>query len=291
MSLGPQLLRPQWGKRLGESALVTVPLLFIVVFLAVPLIQILLMSWDSGASGTGGLANFVDKINDPAVRTSLVRTFKASCVIVVLCLLLAYPLAVILTTTGSNLVRSMIIFAVVAQLFVSVVVSSFGWVILLSPTGPVQDILGVAGSESVQLLYNSGAAIAGMVQILLPFMLLPIWSSLRGLDKDLLAAARLLGAKEVSIFGRIMLPLSVPGVFAGIAVVFAASMSGYVTPLLLGGPVDGLWTSVLITNDVLAYNDRQSAATTSVIYLLLLAVSLLLIGAVERRILRYRVEK
>jgi putative spermidine/putrescine transport system permease protein len=290
MPLGPQLLRPQWVRRFSASALVVVPLLFIVVFLAVPLIQILLMSWNSGPSGAGGLTNFVDKIHDPAVRASLVRTFKASCIIVALCLLLAYPLAVILTTTGSKLVRSIIIFAVVAQLFVSVVVSSFGWVILLSPTGPVRDILALAGLESFQILYNSGAAIAGMVQILLPFMLLPIWSSLRGLDKDLVDAARLLGANEVSVFGRIMWPLSVPGVFAGIAVVFAASMSGYVTPLLLGGPVDGLWTSVLITNDVLAYNDRQSAATTSVVYLLVLAISLLLIGAVERRILRYRAE-
>lgn len=273
-----------------SRVLSALPFIFIAVFLGIPLVNILQLSLESSASTDGGLKNWTDQLQNEAVRASLVRTFTASCIIVALTLALAYPLAVILTTTRWKALRTFLIFAVIAQLFVSVVVSSFGWVILLSPNGPVEGVMNSIGLGSVQILYNAGAALVGMVQILLPFMLLPIWSSLRALDPDLLDAGRLLGAREFTLFMRVMLPLSVPGIFAGMAVVFAVSMSGYVTPLLLGGPVDGLWTSVLITNDVLAYNDKQSAAATSLVYLLVLALGLLLLAVVERRLAPFRVK-
>lgn len=258
------------------------PLIFAVIFLIIPLVRIAKLSFTSGgAEGSG--SGFASQLSSPVVRETLWRTFAFSCGVTALCLVLAFPIAYILTTTASKMIRTAIIVCVVAQLFVSVVVRSFGWVILLSNGGPVQRVLDFVGLGNVGLLYNSGAAVVGMVQTLLALMLLPIWASLRGLPRNLIPAARVLGSRGHTVFFRVIWPLVIPGVFGGVVIVFASSMSGYVQPLLLGGPVSGLWASVLVTNDVTINNDPSAAAVLSMLYLAIMVVCLVALGAAERR--------
>ena len=119
----------------------------------------------------------------------------------------------------------------------SLLVRTYAWLALHGRNGVINRLLLEWGviSEPLRLLYNFGGVLVGMVHVLLPYMIFPIYAAMVRIDRDLLLAAEGLGAGPVSIFWRIYLPLTLPGVFAGCALVFILSLSAFVTPALLGG--------------------------------------------------------
>lgn len=152
------------------------------------------------------------------------------------CLMTGYPVALYLTRVSSR-ERAILMLLILSPLLVSVVILSFGWIIILSPTGMINWVLRGLGitEDRFQLRYTEAAVVMGLAHVYYPFMVLAIYNSMRNIDPAVVRAARSLGASRLRAFWRVVVPLSVPGALAGSFIVFALSVSSFVTPTLLGG--------------------------------------------------------
>ncbi len=189
------------------------------------------------ATGAGiTLTNYIEAISDPVTMASLARSLVLGLCVTLLCLLVAFPLALHLAHVSQR--WHVLFYAfIVSPLLVGVLVRNFGWLIILSAGGPLNRLLLAAGliARPLQLLFAPGTIVLALVHVFIPFMVLPIAGALRAAPPELAEAAASLGAGSVRRFWRITLPLSFPGVQAGVILVFVLSVSAYVTPALLGG--------------------------------------------------------
>ncbi len=172
---------------------------------------------------------------EPLYLTILARSVVEALVTTVLCLLLGYPVAYVITRAGEW--KSLALFGVILPFWTSFLVRTFAMIFLLRDTGLINTLLLWSGlvSEPLPLLDTPFAVLVGLVYGFLPFMVLPIYSSLEKLDLTLLEAAEVLGARPSSRFFRVTLPLSMPGVVAGCLLVFIPSLGTFLTSDLLGG--------------------------------------------------------
>ncbi len=207
------------------------------------------------------------------------RTFWISLVVMLVCLVLGFPLAYLLAslpTSRSNL----LLILVLLPFWTSLLVRTTAWVVLLQSQGVVNDLAVFIGlwSERVQLIHNRTGVYIAMVHILLPFMVLPIYSVMKGISPTHMKAAASLGAGPVRAFLKIYLPQTTPGVGAGCLLVFILSLGYYITPALVGGPKDQMLSYFIafFTNETLNWG---MAAALSVI---LLALALALFGVYNR---------
>jgi ABC-type spermidine/putrescine transport system permease subunit I len=224
-----------WARRWRREAkliLLAVPaLLFLAVVLFVPLFDLLSLGV---ASGT--FAPYRHALGDTLYLTVIGLTFAIALATTAICLLLGYPVAYLLATSG-RLVAAVGFVCVLLPFWTSLLVRTYAWIALLGRNGVINRLLLEWGliSEPLRLLYNFGGVLVGTVHVLLPYMVFPVYAAMVRIDRDLLLAAEGLGAGPVSVFWRIYLPLTLPGVFAGCALVFILSLSAFVTPALLGG--------------------------------------------------------
>ncbi len=208
----------------------TVPALVVLLLvMAIPLGVIVLRSF---IEPEPGIANYVWFFNTKVNVTVLLRTFSIAFWVTLCCVIAAYPYAFAMSVAGPRL-RLVLIMCVLVPFWVSGVVRTLAWVILLQDSGVINRILLSMGFEKVRLIRTQLGVTIGMTQILLPFMIMPLYSVMRGIDLRLLQAARSLGAHPVKTFFQIYLPLSLPGVFAGATIVFILALGFYITPLLL----------------------------------------------------------
>lgn len=198
-----------------------------------PLAKVL---WISVTDPTPGFGNYARFFTSESVHKVLLVTLRICVITTAITLVLGYVLAYAMVQAKGAWLRGLTFF-VLLPLWVSVLVRAFSWVALLRSNGVINQALLAAGviSEPLALLRNELGVIIGMVHYMVPFAVLPLYSSMRGIDLRLIAAARLLGASPASAFRRIFLPLSMPGVVAAGVLVFIFSMGFYVTPALLGG--------------------------------------------------------
>ncbi len=219
--------------------------------------------------------NYLKLLTDPYYLDLLAETLKLSTLASVSCLVLAMPVAWTLRLAPSR-AQGLILLGLLAPLLVSVVVRSFGWVVLLGEFGLLNaalQALGADGPESQRThLYTEAAVLAGLVHVFLPFMVLAIYGALQKLDLQLLRAARSLGANRTRAFLAV-LPLSVPGMVAGVATVFALTAGSYVTVAVLGGNGVRVLAVVAYEQAISGMNWPLSSAIGLV---LLLATTLLL---------------
>jgi putative spermidine/putrescine transport system permease protein len=260
-------------------ALLLFPALAVLLgFFALPMIFILLTSVRA-ADGTGlDFSRYVAFFSDAYLLEILGRTMAISLVVVLCTLVLGYPLAYWLVRTKSRLrmlYRALVFF----PLITSSIVRTFGWIILLSNNGFVNNILGLFGFEPTQFLYRSLGIVVGLTHVMLPFMVLTLMSALSNIDPALEQASRSLGASPWRSFRRIVIPMSIPGVTAGSLLVFALSASAFVTPALLGGVQAPVMATLIYRQAVVVY-DLPSAAASAI---LLLCISMILV------ILYYRI--
>lgn len=217
-----------------------VPVVLLVVgFFFVPYMQITLISFRAETPGEPfggalGLSNYTELITDSFTWTVMWRTVLLALITTVVCLILGYPLAYQMARSTGR-VRAVLTALVLAPLLLGVIVRSYGWIVILSDNGPVNDVLESIGVGRRRLLNSEAAVIVGMVHIYLPFMVLSLSASLQSIHVNLEQAARSLGARPLGVFRRVIWPLSRPGVAAGCAVVFVLSSSAFVIPTLLGG--------------------------------------------------------
>jgi putative spermidine/putrescine transport system permease protein len=220
------------------------PVLFVfVVFFALPTLLLLLTSFQRVDLVSFQIIEqftfyqFTRFFTDLFYLGVLGNTLKISLLATLLCLVAGYPVAVCLTRMSPR-ERAILMLLILSPLLVSVVVLSFGWIIIVAPTGLVNTFLvGVGLVEApLELHYTEPAVVVGLAHVYYPFMVLAVYNSLRNIDPEVVRAARSLGASPARAFWKIVLPLSVPGALAGSFIIFALCVSSFVTPTLLGGP-------------------------------------------------------
>lgn len=223
-------------RRRSAYALLSPALVLVIGVFAVPLA---VMLWRAFTDPVAGLDNFAWYVGDAVQREVLLRTFTTGLQVTVICLLLGYPYAYAMVAFGPK-VRAVLTLLVLVPFWTSLMVRTFAWVILLQDNGPAQKALGLIGLGDVQLIRTNLGVVIGMSQILLPFMVLPLYAVMSGVDRRLVLASSSLGAKPFTSFTRIWVPLTMPGIGAGCLMVFISSLGFYVTPALLGAPDNAL---------------------------------------------------
>jgi len=262
----------------GRWLLLAPALIVLLALLYLPTLFILRESvlTDAGTS----LAYYGQIVADAYYQSVAVRTVKVALVVTVIDFALGFPLAYA-AVRGGRLLGGVIVIATLAPLSVDLVIRTYGWYILLGRGGLVTNVLVVLGvgsqSHQPQLLFNTTGIIIGLVQVLLPFMVFPIMTILHTIPREYEEAARNLGANRFGVFLRILLPLSLPGIAAGMLLVFTNSIAAYVTPAILGGSTQTLATK--ITGIFTTSNDWGLG---SALAMLLVVVAVLVIVGYQR---------
>lgn len=218
--------RPDW--------LVAFALIFFVIVYAYPLVR--LMAWSFWAPKFT-FRHFTQILGEPAYIQAFYNTFEIAAVSTAVCFVLGYPLAYLMATTGPR-ARLILAALIMIPFWTSVLVRTLAWVVLLGRNGIINQTLLDWGliERPLPLVFNYIGVQIGMVHVLLPFMVLPLYAVMARIDPGLVTAARSLGASPLRAFLEVFAPLSLPGVVAGASLVFLMALGFYVTPALLGGP-------------------------------------------------------
>ncbi len=253
-------------------ALLALPaLVYLALIYAVPLVLLLAKSFRA-ADGGFSVAGYVEFFGDPYHLRILWRTLRVALLTTLLALVLAYPTAWALSR-ARGVVQAVMLAAMVLPLAVGVVVKAFAWSILFRSDGALNGVLLALGivDSPVRMLFTEPALVVGAANVFLPFMVLPIYAVFRQLDPALPEAATTLGAGPWRRFTRVVLPLTLPGVIAGSALVFSMAVSMYVIPSLIVGERSQT-VSMLIARSFLYLRDEQLGSSMSAVLLMLAIV-------------------
>jgi len=252
--------------------------LLLAAAMGYPLLTVVLRSL---AEPAWGLQNYAWFFSTPVNLTVLARTFSIAAWVTLVCVIAAYPYAYLMTAVGPR-TRLVLTLAVLVPFWVSGVVRTLAWVILLQDSGVINSAIAALGFGPVRLIRTPVGVVIGMAQVLLPFMILPLYSVMRGIDLRLVQAARSLGARPSLAFLQVYLPLSLPGVFAGAIIVFILSLGFYITPALLGGPRSTM-LSTLVQTQVLSLLNWGRGGAMGVVLLVATFALLALAGPLMRQ--------
>lgn len=273
-------------RRLRRWELALLPAaIWLVVFYGYPVAGSLVQSVTSFVQPEhSGLDNYHWFFGTGVNVVVLERTFETALIVTVICLGLGFPYAYLMTTVSARW-RTVMLAVVLLPFWTSLLVRSFAWIGLLQQGGPLQRTLSAVGIAHTTPIGTLGGVALGMTQILLPFMVLPLYAVLRSIDRQLLTAASSLGARPRTAFVRVYLPLAIPGVVAGAVLVFVLALGFFVTPALLGSPQNSLISQLIVTqtNTLLAFG-RAGAMSA-----ILLATTILLLGVAALVLRRARV--
>lgn len=231
------------------------------------------------------LQAYRDFFADPFSYRVLANTLETALKVTLVSLLIGYPVAIALARSR-GLVQAVLLVALILPLSVGVVVKAFSWSILLRSNGVVNQTLLSLGvvDEPVRLIFTEVGLLIGAANVFLPFMVLPIYSVVKLIDQRYIEAAATLGASPWHSFRKVTLPLTMPGIIAGVSFVFSMAVSMYVIPtLLIGERYQTL--STIIARSFLFMRDRPRGAAVAVV-LLLIAIAVVLASALLAR--RYR---
>jgi ABC-type spermidine/putrescine transport system permease subunit I len=258
---------PPW-----RTSLPAIPLLaFLAIVYAWPIGNLLTYSFTDPSPG---LMHYRHLIKTPVYAWVFLRTFGLAGFVTIFTLLIAYPAAYHLASINGPR-RIKILLLILIPSWTSVLVRSFGWMILLGRHGIVNSLILAAGlaTRPLVLMFDTQAVALAMIAILLPFAVVPLATRMRGIDPMLLQAAQNLGAGRLDCFLRIHLPLSLPGIVAGGSLVFVLSLGFFITPSLLGGTRD-ITAAMLIMQQFQALLNWGFGAALSAVLLVLAAMSL-----------------
>jgi len=250
-----------------SSWLLTMPLLFfLTVGFIYPIVRLIELSFSEGFLATYGRI-FVE----PLYLSVLFSTVTVALIVTIAGVLLGYPVAFAMARLNKRW-AFVVAACVFIPLWTSILIRSYAWIVLLQRNGLVNSLLETTGlaEHPVKMLYTQGAVILAMTHVLLPFVILPIFSVLRTVPNDYVRAARNLGAGAVSTFLRITLPLSLPGVFAGATICFVLALGFYITPALVGGPGSMLMPTLIAQQTTVVVDWPFAAALSTVLLVMTL---------------------
>lgn len=202
--------------------------------------------WRSFAFPELGLQNYEWFFGSASNLGILWRTLWVAFLTMAICLALAYPYAYLMTISGKR-TRNVLLILVMVPFWTSLMIRTFAWIILLQDNGLVNAGLEAIGIGPLALMRNPIGVLIGMVQVLLPFMVLPLYNAMSGVDLRLMQAATSLGATPTVAFMKVFVPLAMPGVLSGSLLVFIQALGFYITPALLGSPTEMLISQYIYT--------------------------------------------
>jgi spermidine/putrescine transport system permease protein len=249
------------GTALGKWLVSGPPILYLLMFFAIPALIMVLASFRTPGD-FGGLAPLLDEsgrpdlnvdsyvrfFTEPVYAQIFVKSFVYALLTTLICLAIAYPLATLIARSPKRH-RDLLLLLVILPFWSNFLIRVYAWMIVLGPQAAlartVNALLGWFGAGPVSLLFSSFAVLVCLVYVHLPFMVLPLYANLEKHDQALLDAAQDLGASAWQRFWRITFPLSLPGVYAGAALVFIPALGIFAIPDILGGPDDSLIGNVI----------------------------------------------
>ncbi|MBP3421263.1 MAG: ABC transporter permease [Lachnospiraceae bacterium] len=212
-------------------------LIWSIIMIIVPLLLIVLYSITTGGNDLVNIQFTFDnfkKIAEPIYLAVFTKSLKLGLISVGICLLVGYTLAYIISCFDEK-IQSTLVLLVTIPMWINTLLRTYAWISLLSDNGVINTVLNALGLEAVTMMYTDFAVIIGLVSDLLPFMVIPIHTSLTKIDRSLIEAAHDLGADPFQTFWRVTFKMSIPGVINGIIMTFLLSISTFVIPKLLGG--------------------------------------------------------
>ncbi|SFC70926.1 spermidine/putrescine transport system permease protein [Polaromonas sp. OV174] len=281
MNSAPNALTLQQARsreRTGLLALVSPALLLVTVIMVLPVGWLFYLSLLSDA-GQFSLEHYQRMWEQPSYARTFLVTFQVSLLTTGICILLGYPLAYFLSELPKR-TANLCMIAVLLPLWTSLLVRTYAWLVLLQRRGLINNWgieLGL-WDQPLELVHNLTGTLIGTVHVMLPFIVLPLYAGMRGINRDLLKAAANLGASPTRTFWQIFFPLSVPALATGSLIVFILCLGFYITPAVLGGG-KVIMVSSRIANDIEIFFNWGAASALGVV---LLALTLILILAASR---------
>ncbi|VEN75228.1 polyamine transporter subunit; membrane component of ABC superfamily [Candidatus Desulfarcum epimagneticum] len=255
--------------------------LWLIFFLIIPILVILYYSFcQRNPGGTihhvFSLKNYIHFLGTPVYRKILIQSFVIAFNVTLFCLLTAYVPAYYIATLKSRN-RVLLLILLIVPFWTSLLIRNYSWILILGREGIINVYFMKWGliSEPMNMLYTTASVVVGLTHWALPFMVFPIFLTIDGIDPDLAAAAKNLGANSFQAFLRITFPLSMPGVAAGCLLTFIMTIGAFVTPVLLGGSEDVMITMV-ITERFLRLYDLPFGSAASIIYLIIMLTFVLI---------------
>ncbi|MBI3968239.1 MAG: ABC transporter permease [Chloroflexi bacterium] len=272
--------RPGLSVPAGPGWLVLPSGLLLLLFFALPLGATLAISFYRTQPGVlyvpdFNLDNYGELFRNQIYINVMIRTLRISALVTLFALILGYPVAMAMAR-GPQWLRGILLISVLLPLLVSVVVRTYGWMIVLGTDGPVNQFLQFVGitSSPTKLVFNETGVMIGLVHVYFPFMVLPLSSVIQKIDRNLEDAASSLGANRLTIFRRVILPLSIPGIAAGSMLVFTLSSAAFVTPALLGGTNLNMMATLVAQQIQVLVNWPLGAAVA----VMLIVITLVVVG-------------
>ncbi len=255
---------------------------WMIIFTVIPLF--LLLYYSLTITGDGGnivfsFDNFTRAFGAEYIGV-LIDSLRLAVISTIICFALGYPIAYILARTES-LNTGSLLFLFVLPMWMNFLLRTYGWLTLLENNGVINSFISMIGLPKLTLLNNEFAVLLGMVYNYLPFMILPIYTVLKKIDKSLIEAAQDLGADSYKTFMKLVLPLSIPGVVSGITMVFMPAVTTFVISSLLGGGKTMLIGN-LIENQFLVIGDKNFGSALSVILMVIILLSMAFISKVDK---------
>jgi len=252
-------------RRLSLILLLTPFVLWIVLLIVLPHIGIGLLSLREKVAPRiyeFSFANYIDFINEPIYWNTLLRTAVVSILVTVLTFFAGFPVAYYIAKVARKRARAALFLLCLIPLWVSDLVRAFGWIVLLRESGIVSGFLQWANiiDQPVEMLYNDITVVIGLIYTVILFMIVPLVSTLDGMDDSLIEAGYNLGGSRLTVLRRIIIPYAMPGIIAGCIVVFMLTAGSYLTPILLGGKNSMWFTEQIYDQFITRYNWESGAA-------------------------------
>ena len=263
--------------------LATPGLLFFLIFFLIPLGALFLISFDKSSTGVVDvrwmfdLSNYERFFSRAIYYEAAIRSVGLAAIVSVITLFLGYPLAFVIAKTTDPGRNTLLMILVLSAMQLDMVIRLFGLMVLMGDKGLINEFLhwiGLTGEQPLPLMYNFFGVVVGLVQFSLPFMILSLVGVIQGINPSLEEAARSLGAGRWTAFRKVTLPMSMPGILAGMLLVFALAFSSYVVPTLMGG-----WKVVVLPIHVFQQISElakwQFGATVAVVMFVISVMSML----------------
>ncbi|MEO0748007.1 MAG: ABC transporter permease [Pseudomonadota bacterium] len=207
-------------------------------------------------------AQYIDFVQEPIYWNTLLRTGSMSLLVTVLALIIGFPIAYYIAKIAGKRSKGALFLLCLIPLWVSDLIRAFGWILLLRETGVVSTALQKTGlvGQPVEFLYNDATVIMGLVYTVILFMIVPLVSTLDGMDDAMVEAGYNLGGNGPTVLRRIIIPYAMPGIVSGCIVVFMLTAGSYLTPILLGGKNSSWFTEQIYEQFISRYNWESGAA-------------------------------
>jgi len=275
------LRRKEVMERFSATLLTFPGLILIALVLLVP---VLWLFWLSAFDAAGELtwANYERMGKAIYVRT-FTTTFRIAIIVTVCCAILGYPVAYLMSQAGRRL-SLVILLSVLLPFWTSVLVRTYAWLVLLQRTGLINTWLQNWGviDTPLALVHNELGTIIGMIHVMLPFMILPLFASMKAVDPSLMLAASNCGATPTKAFWQVYFPQTVSGLSSGAGLIFVLCLGFFVTPVLLGGGRTYMW-AMQIADNISLYGNWGAASALGVVLVIATAIVLLAVQFVLRR--------